>query len=59
MFDKALERERRSGGAGLSEGNDGARDKTKEEEQEQTMELVEQLRNILIISKGIVVFEEE
>ncbi|KAL7409186.1 hypothetical protein BDY24DRAFT_419079 [Mrakia frigida] len=59
VFDKALERERRSGGAGLSEGNDDARDKTREEEQEQTMELVEQLRDILVISKGLVVFEED
>ena len=58
MFDKALERERRSVGLSSSDGND-ARDRTKEEEQEETMELVEQLRDILIISKGLIVFEDE
>lgn len=59
MLEKALERERRS--VGLSSSTDGndARDKTKEEEQEQTTELVEQLRGILIISKGIVFLEDE
>jgi len=59
VLEKALERERRS--VGLSSSTDGndARDKTKEEEQEQTTELVEQLRDILIISKGIVFLEDE
>lgn len=57
VFEKALKRERKTVGLDDANGND-ARDKAREDEVEQTMQLVEQLRDILIISGGMAVFED-